>query len=126
MSAERLLPARMAGLRSPRHDSAGAVLHGVFTLVVHASAVSTPGNFGNEVNAFGNGFDVFRQHPCAYNAIIAGWPANNADPATLVHPHQPSRLGRVAVQESDPRGNMATGLCVSDPGYDDKGTGELT
>jgi len=41
-------------------DADGAVLHGTFNLTVDANQVS---NYGDEVNRFGNGFDVFRQEP---------------------------------------------------------------
>ena len=74
-------PGTYGGVAVTATDSAGAVLHGVFTLVVHASAVYTPGNWGDEVNPFGNGFDVYQQRDYA-GAIIAGWTATQADPAT--------------------------------------------
>jgi len=82
------------------------------------TSTSTPppsamGNFGDEVNAFGNGFDVFRQHYAA-GAIIAGWPANNSDPATLFI--RINRGSGVWQFEATRAGGVATGLCVSDPG----------
>jgi hypothetical protein len=85
----------------------------VFTLVVHASPVYTPGNWGDEVNPFGNGFDVYQQHQYA-GAIIAGWTATQADPAThflrLAGTHSGANKFEYA-----PYGS-GTGLCVSDPG----------
>ena len=47
---------------------------------VTLDALRTPGNWGDKVNPFGNGFDV-RRHQ-AVNAIIAGWTVTKADPAT--------------------------------------------
>src|SRR6266568_5406824 len=81
-------PGTYGGVKVAATDIDGAVLHGVFSLTVHANAVSPPGNYGDEVNPFGNGFDVYRQHQHA-GAIIVGWTA--------------------------PKG-VASGLCVSDPG----------
>ena len=40
-----------------------------------------PGNLGDEVNGSGNGFDVFQQN-YSVNAIVVGWTATRADPAT--------------------------------------------
>src|SRR5580704_2152476 len=74
-------PGTYGGVKVTATDADGAVLHGVFSLVVHANAVYTPGPYGDEVNPFGNGFDAFRQHQYP-GAIIAGWTATQADPAT--------------------------------------------
>src|SRR5215470_7755815 len=41
---------------------------------VTLDALRTPGNVGDEVNPFGNGFNVLHQRQ-AVNAIIASWPA---------------------------------------------------
>ena len=73
-----------------------------------------PANYGNEVNQFGNGFDVYqqRQYP---GAIIAGWTATKADPAThflRLHWQGPGVRSQF---EYAPHG-AGTGLCVSDPG----------
>ncbi len=42
-------------------DTDGAVLHGAFSLTVSASNIYTTGSYGDEVNPFGNGFDVYQQ-----------------------------------------------------------------
>jgi peptidoglycan/xylan/chitin deacetylase (PgdA/CDA1 family) len=95
--------------------------HGyTFTDLLGRTAARTPGSLGDEVNPFGNGFDVYGQHQ-AVNAIIAGWTATKADPAT----HFIRLLGTVPGAyrfEYAPNG-VATGLSVSDPGYDAAGTG---
>ncbi len=72
-----------------------------------------PGNYGNEVNKYGNGFDVFQQN-YSVNAIVVGWTATRADPAThFIRIAQ----GPGVWQFEATRGNgVATGLCVSDPG----------
>jgi hypothetical protein len=91
-------------------DADGAVLHGTFNLTVDANQVS---NYGDEVNRFGNGFDVFRQeqHP---GAIIAGWTATQADPATHFLLNAGTHQGAIRLEYA-PHGT-GTGLCVSDPG----------
>jgi hypothetical protein len=91
-------------------DSDGAVLHGTFNLTVEANAVS---NYGDYVNRFGNGFDVFRQHQFA-GAIIAGWTATQGDPATHFLLTNGTHQGAVRLEYA-PNGT-GTGLCVSDPG----------
>ena len=48
---------------------------------VTLDALRTPDNWGDEVNPSGNGFDVYRRHQ-AVNAVIVGWTATKADPAT--------------------------------------------
>jgi len=106
-------PGTYGGVEVTATDTDGAVLHGVFSLVVSANAVSTPGPYGDEVNPFGNGFDVYQQHQYA-GAIIAGWTATKADPAT----HFLRLAGTTAGAdkfEYAPTG-AGTGLCVSDPG----------
>ena len=58
-------PGTYGGVEVTATDTDGAVLHGVFSLVVSANAVYTPGPYGDEVNPFGNGFDVYQQHQYA-------------------------------------------------------------
>jgi hypothetical protein len=94
-------------------DSDGAVLSGTFTLTVQASAVATAGTYGDEVNPFGNGFDVYQQHQYA-GARIAGWTATQNDPATHFELLNGTHSGAVKF-EYGPNGSP-TGLCVSDPG----------
>lgn len=106
-------PGTYGGVQVTATDSAGAVLHGVFTLVVHANAVNTPGNWGDEVNPFGNGFDVYQQRDYA-GAIIAGWTATQADPATHFLRLAGTHSGAYKFEYA-PSGS-GTGLCVSDPG----------
>ncbi len=107
-------------------DPLGSTFSGTFSLHVFGHVVvppPAPGNFGNEVNPFGNGFDVYQQHQ-AVNAIIAGWTATKADPAT--HFIRLSGTHSGAFQyEYAPHG-VGTGLCVSEPGYDAAGTGLTT
>ena len=79
-----------------------------------------PGNYGDEVNPFGNGFDVYQQR-AAYNTMIVGWTATKADPATHFFREQGTLAGAVRFEYA-PHG-MAAGLCVSDPGYYAAGTG---
>lgn len=101
-------------------DQYGARAASVYQLVVHAHEVYVPGNYGNEVNPFGNGFDVYRQR-AAVNTMIIGWTATKADPATHFIREQ-GTLARAVRFEYAPNG-VATGLCVSDPGFDAAGTG---
>jgi hypothetical protein len=106
-------PGTYGGVKVTATDADGAVLHGVFSLVVHANAVYTPGPYGDEVNPFGNGFDVFRQHQYP-GAIIAGWTATQADPATHFLRLAGTHSGADKFEYA-PYGK-ASGLCVSDPG----------
>ena len=101
-------------------DQYGASAQSAFQLVVHAQQVYVPGNYGNEVNPFGNGFDVYKQHQ-AVNAIVVGWTATKADPATHFIRH-PGTIPGAYTFEYAPNG-VGTGLSVSDPGYDAAGTG---
>jgi hypothetical protein len=94
-------------------DAGGAVLNGTFTLTVTATGGSpTLGTAGDEVNQFGNGFDVYRQHQ-APGAVIAGWPATQPDPATHFLILAGTHAGAVTFQYA-PNGK-GTGLCISDP-----------
>jgi len=104
-------------------DALGSTFSGTFSLHVFGYVVvppPVPGNYGNMVNPFGNGFDVFQQHQ-AVNAIIAGWTATQADPATHFIRH-PGTVPGAFTFEYAPYG-IGTGLSVSDPGYDAAGTG---
>jgi len=106
-------PGTYGGVEVTATDTDGAVLHGVFSLVVSANAVYTPGPYGDEVNPFGNGFDVYQQHQYA-GAIIAGWTATKADPATHFLRLAGTTSGAYKYEYA-PTG-AGTGLCVSDPG----------
>jgi len=106
-------PGTYGGVKVAATDADGAVLHGVFTLVVHANQVNPPGNYGDEVNRFGNGIDVFQQHQFA-GAIIAGWTATQADPATHFIRNNGTHSGANQFEYA-PNGS-GSGLCVSDPG----------
>ena len=95
--------------------------HGyTFTDLAGRTAVHTPGSLGDEVNPFGNGFDVYGQRQ-AVNTIIAGWTATKADPATHFI-RVPGTVPGAYRFDYAPHG-VATGLSVSDPGYDAAGTG---
>jgi hypothetical protein len=93
-------------------DADGAVLKGTFSLTVYANDVYTIGTTGDEVNPFGNGFDVYQQHQAA-GAIIAGWTATQADPATHFVLLTGSHSGALRFEYA-PNGK-GVGLCVSDP-----------
>jgi len=101
-------------------DQYGASAQSAFQLVVKAQPVYVPGNYGDMVNPFGNGFDVYKQHQ-AVNAIVVGWTATKADPATHFIRH-PGTIKGAYTFEYAPNG-VGTGLSVSDPGYDAAGTG---
>ena len=88
----------------------GAALTGTFTLTVDANQIST---YGDEVNRYGNGFDSYQQHQYA-GAIIAGWTATQADPATHFILNNGTHQGAFQFEYA-PKGS-GTGLCVSDPG----------
>ena len=94
-------------------DADGAVQTGTFSLTVTASGGSpTLGTAGDEVNGFGNGFDVYQQRQ-APGTVIAGWPATKPDPATHFLILAGTHAGAVNFQYA-PDGK-GTGLCVSDP-----------
>jgi hypothetical protein len=103
-------PGSYKGVKVAATDSDGAALTATFTLGVAANAVN---GFGNEVNRFGNGFDSYRQHQYP-GAIIAGWTATQADPATHFLLSTGTHQGAVRFEYA-PKGT-GTGLCVSDPG----------
>jgi len=104
-------PGNYTGAVVTATDSDGAALKGTFDLTVEANPVS--GSDGDEVNRFGNGFDVFRQHQSP-GAIIAGWTATQGDPATHFLRNNGTHQGAVQFEYA-PQGS-ASGLCVSDPG----------
>ena len=68
-------------------------------------------DFGDNVNPFGNGFDVYRQHAAVGTPVI-GWPATQHDPATHFLKEAEGSHFRF---EYAPAGT-GTGLCVSNPG----------
>jgi hypothetical protein len=103
-------PGTYKGVKVAATDADGAALTGTFTLVVKANAVS---GYGDEVNRFGNGFDSYQQHQFP-GAIIAGWAATRADPATHFILNTGTHQGAVQFEYA-PKGR-GTGLCVSDPG----------
>jgi hypothetical protein len=97
-------------------DPLGSTFSGTFDLHVFAHAVTPPpppSNYGDEVNVFGNGFDSYQQHQYP-GAIIAGWTATQADPATHFIRHFGTDPGAYQFEYA-PNGS-GTGLCVSDPG----------
>jgi hypothetical protein len=104
-------PGNYTGAVVTATDSDGAALKGTFDLTVEANPVS--GSDGDEVNRFGNGFDVFRQHQSP-GAIIAGWTATQGDPATHFLRNNGTHQGAVQFEYA-PQGS-GSGLCVSDPG----------
>jgi hypothetical protein len=55
-------------------DPLGSTFSGTFDLYVFGHVVTQPGNYGDIVNPFDNGFDVFQQHQYP-GAIVAGWTA---------------------------------------------------
>ena len=103
-------PGTYGGVQVAATDADGAALHGTFTLIVQASAVS---DYGDEVNPFGNGFDVFRQRQHA-GTIIVGWTPTQADPATHFIRNNGTHAGAYQFEYA-PSGS-GSGLCVSDPG----------
>jgi hypothetical protein len=105
-------PGTYTGVKVTATDTDGAVQSGTFTLTVDTGGVVTIGTAGDEVNPFGNGFDVYRQHQAA-GAIIAGWPATKPDPATHFLILAGTHSGAVTFQYA-PNGK-GTGLCISDP-----------
>jgi len=103
-------PGTYTGVVATATDSDGAVLNGTFTLTVTAGTITT---YGDEVNHFGNGFDAYQQHDYP-GAIIAGWTATQADPATHFILNNGTHQGAFQFEYA-PKGS-GSGLCVSDPG----------
>jgi hypothetical protein len=104
-------PGNYSGAVVTATDSDGAAVKGSFDLTVEANAVSS--SYGDEVNRFGNGFDVFRQHQYP-GAIIAGWTATQGDPGTHFILSKGTHQGAFRFEYA-PQGS-GSGLCVSDPG----------
>jgi hypothetical protein len=97
-------------------DPLGSTFSGTFDLHVFGHVVTPPpssGNYGDEVNVFGNGFDSYQQHDYP-GAVIAGWTATQADPATHFIRNNGTYSGAYQFEYA-PHGS-ASGLCVSDPG----------
>jgi hypothetical protein len=99
-------------------DPLGSTFTGTFDLYVLAYGGTAPpppssSGYGDEVNPFGNGFDAFRQHQYP-GAVIAGWTATQADPATHFIRHTGSYADAYQFEYA-PNGT-GVGLCVSDPG----------
>ena len=105
-------PGTYSNVKATATDSDGAVLNGTFTLTVDGNVVTTS-TYGDYVNKFGNGFDSYQQHDYA-GALIAGWTATQADPATHFILNSGTHSGAVQIEYA-PNGS-ASGLCVSDPG----------
>jgi hypothetical protein len=105
-------PGTYGGVVVTATDSDGAVLNGVFTLTVFAQQVNVS-SYGDEVNRFGNGFDAYQQRDYP-GAIIAGWTATQADPATHFLRNNGTHQGAYQYEYA-PHGS-GSGLCVSDPG----------
>ena len=68
-------------------------------------------NYGDEVNPYGNGLDVYQQR-AAWGTKIVGWPATQGDPATHFLREAEGSNWRF---EYAPNGS-GDGLCVSNPG----------
>ncbi len=103
-------PGTYSGVEVTATDSDGAALTGTLTLTVEANEIS---GYGDEVNPFGNGFDAYQQHDYP-GAIIAGWTATQADPATHFIRNNGTDAGAYQFEYA-PYGS-GSGLCVSDPG----------
>jgi hypothetical protein len=112
-------PRTYTGVVYTATDPLGSTFSGTFDLRVFGHVVapppppSPPGNYGNMVNPFGNGFDAYQQHQYP-GAIVAGWTATQADPATHFI-RLPGTVPGAYRFEYAPNG-AGSGLCVSDPG----------
>jgi hypothetical protein len=107
------VPGTYSNVKATATDADGAALNGTFTLTVDGNAVTTSSAYGNYVNKFGNGFDVYQQRERA-GTIIAGWTATQADPATHFLQNTGTHSGAIQLEYA-PSGS-GSGLCVSDPG----------
>jgi hypothetical protein len=103
-------PGTYSGVVVTAKSQFGAVLKGTFTLTVSANSINT---YGNYVNKFGNGFDVYRQQQRP-GARIVGWTATQSDAATHFILNNGTHPGAYQIEYA-PDGT-GTGLCVSDPG----------
>ncbi len=110
------IPRTYGGVVYTATDPLGSTFSGTFSLHIFAHVVAPPpavGNYGDMVNPFGNGFDAYQQHQYP-GAIVAGWTATQADPATHFI-RLPGMVPGAYKFEYAPSG-AASGLCVSDPG----------
>lgn len=103
-------PGTYGGVVVTATDADGAAVHGTFGLTVQANAVS---DYGDLVNPYGNGFDVFQQNKHA-GAKVVGWTPTQADPATHFIRNNGAHSGAYQFEYA-PNGS-GSGLCVSDPG----------
>ena len=103
-------PGTYSGVVVTAKANTGAVLKGTFTLTVSAKSINT---YGNYVNKYGNGFDVFR-HKAYPGAKIVGWTATRSDPGTHFIINVGTHPGAYQIEYA-PNGT-GSGLCVSDPG----------
>jgi len=106
------LQGNYSGVKVTATNSDGAVLSGTFTLTVGGETIYSS-NYGDYVNKFGNGFDVFKEqkHP---GALIVGWAPTLDDTATHFQLNNGTHPGAYQI-EYEPN-DVATGLCVADPG----------
>jgi hypothetical protein len=88
----------------------GVAIKGTFTLTVSARSINT---YGNYVNKFGKGFDVFR-HKAFPGAKIVSWAATRSDQGTHFIINVGTHPGAYQIEYA-PHGT-GSGLCVSDPG----------
>jgi len=110
------VPGTYNGVIYTATDPLGSTFSGTFSLQVYGHMVVPPppmANYGDMVNPFGNGFDAYQQHQYP-GAIVAGWTATQADPATHFI-RLPGTVPGAYKFEYAPYG-VASGLCVSDPG----------
>jgi hypothetical protein len=107
------VPGYYGGVVYKATDPLGSTFSGTFSLHVSGHVVVPPSNYGDMVNPFGNGFDAYQQHQYP-GAIVAGWTATQADPATHFI-RLPGTVPGAYKFEYAPNG-VASGLCVSDPG----------
>jgi hypothetical protein len=110
------VPGNYGGVVYTATDPLGSTFSGTFSLQVSGHEVVPPApmtNYGDMVNVFGNGFDAYQQQHYP-GAIVAGWTATQADPATHFI-RLPGTVPGAYKFEYAPNG-VASGLCVSDPG----------
>jgi hypothetical protein len=78
-------------------DPLGSTFTGTFDLHVFGYQVQSQGNYGNEVNPFGNGLDAYQQHEYP-GPIIAGVDRDPDRPGDPLHPQQRHAFGCVPVR----------------------------